>query len=239
MKAPPAPTPLRPRRHTWFFRASNTVSYGRVAGGLERELMAPISVALPLSLIAVLISWALDQLFIGLTLTLVFLVAAVLFNQRKAMRLHAGMKGEKSALKQLLRVPDAAIFNDVLIGRENADQIVVTEQGVFTIEVKNWAEVVVNHHGITSRGKPALKIVPQAKRQAGKVAALIYHKVSPVVVFTSPHARVYVRELEGVTVCTLSQLAPTLTRLRQQATYPLTTRKVDQTIDKLEELTEP
>lgn len=197
-------------------------------------MLAPIKVALPLSLVAVLVAWFLGHLLIGLALVLVFVMGAVLVNRPKAHRLYAGMQGEKRAFAQLLRVPDAAIFNDVMLERENADQIVVTREGVFTVEVKNWAEVLVSRHGVTSRGEGRPQVIQQARRQSGKLAALIRHKVCPIIVFTSPSSRVLVREVDGVAVCHIDALAATVTRLRREAVHPLNDALLERTIDILE-----
>jgi len=210
------------RRHTLLFRASGNRVFGEAGGGLRQQLARPL---LFTSLVAagLLITGLLTgELAFSVLLAAVVILLASAVTAGRRRRLSIGLEGEQRSARQLRRLPDAEVFHDVMLGGENADHILVTAEGVFSVEVKNWAQVRADHGGVTSRTQPKRNVLPQARRQAGKLGQLLRVKVTPVVVFVQPDSVVRVRELEGVAVTTLSRLPATLTRLRCAARYPLT-----------------
>lgn len=235
--APRAQAPS-PRRHTWLFPASGTRVYGVAGGGLQLALLAPMFAALLVAGLVAVAGYLTGHLMVALGLAVLVIWLPLLFNAPRAKRLRAGLHGERLAENQLRRVPDAVIFNDVMLGKENADQVVVTREGIFTVEVKHWADVVADRRGVTSRhGKhhpeQSNRVLAQAARQSAKLSRRLRLPVRPVVVFTHPNARVHVQELDGVTLCRLVALPATITRLRREAHKPLSRSTFDRVVNAL------
>lgn len=96
-----------------------------------------------------------------------------------------GAIGEDRVGRALAQLPTGwRLFHDVSLDGENADHVVVSNRGVFVIEVKNYSGTIrVEPWGVVTRGKRNDKIVRQAQRQAHKLRELLGVEVQPVLVF--------------------------------------------------------
>ena len=229
-------SPSRLRRHTLWLRATNTVSRGTPGGGLQRQLRAPPWAELTVAAAVAGAGFVLGHPLLGSALAAGLLGATHLLAQRPRRRWQAGLAGELAAAQALRRVPDATVYHDVMLGKENADHVVVTPQGVFCIEVKHWAQVHVTARGVTTRGAARPAVLDQARRQAGKLRRALGVPVRPVLVFTVPGARVHVRTLSGVRLTALPGLPATLTALRRERQHPLTAAQVKDVLYRLDTL---
>ena len=224
------------RRHTLLLAASNTRTHGQPGRSLYRQSMRPLLFAAPLTAVAAGVGAVLGQLVPTLSVLVLLVAAAVALTRQRARRNATGRQGERLAARQLARMPDADIFHDVSLGGENADSILLTPEGIYTIEVKNWAQVTAGPGGVFSRGQDRSAVLAQARRQAGKVAQATRARVTPVVVFVRSDARVRSQEVEGVTLTPLRALPSTLTRLRRASHKPLTPRQHEVALQALQAL---
>ena len=96
-----------------------------------------------------------------------------------------GAIGEATVGHALHRLPTGwRVFHDVQLGNENIDHVVVSNRGVFTIEVKNYSGTIkAEPSGIYTHGQRNDRIVRQAWRQAHRLRALLGVDVQPVLVF--------------------------------------------------------
>lgn len=218
------------RRHTLMMVAPGNYVYGTPAGSLHRAQAAQQVQALVAGLgggvIGGALGFAVGQPLLGAVLGFGAFAGVVGAAARNRLgRLRSGAHGEQATAAALRHISDAAVFHDVRIGQENADHVVVTHQGIFVIETKNLAQCQVSRRGLWVRGSERQDIVRQARRQAGKLGAALYVKVTPVVVFVHPSSEVKTTEVYGVHVATLAGLSPLLAKLRRDASQPVPASK--------------
>lgn len=218
--------PIRPRRHTLILPARNNVMRGEAGGGLRRAAARPAQLVLLAAAPTAAIAYAAGEPLAGLAGAGLLSALILGSSAGRRRRLHTGLQGERLAAQALRHLPDAVIHHDVMLGTENADHIVLTRQGIYTVEVKHWAGVTVDRRGVTvtraGQTEPRDAVLTQAKRQSGKLARLLRRPVHPVIVFTQPGSQVRTRELSGVTICTLPTLCASITRLRRRSDSCLT-----------------
>ena len=105
--------------------------------------------------------------------------------QSSIVRFGRGFAGERSVGRALSALPGGwRVFHDVDLGGENADHVVVSSRGVFTIEVKNYSgRISVTPNGLYTHGKRNDLVVKQAWRQAHKLRERLGVEVEPLLVF--------------------------------------------------------
>jgi hypothetical protein len=96
-----------------------------------------------------------------------------------------GAIGENAVGRALQRLPTGwRAFHDVRLDGENVDHVVVSNRGVFSIEVKNYSgKVKIGTAGIIAHGQRNDRIVLQAQRQAHRLRTLLGVDVQPLLVF--------------------------------------------------------
>lgn len=209
------------RSPTRFFRATHNRSHGVPAGGLHAALAHHRLLVTALAA-AVLAGLALlGHPLAGVLTGALLLVAHHLVTRRRQARVRHGAIGEQRAAHQMRRIPDCHVFHDVPLGRENCDHVIVTREGLYSVEVKNHRDVLAQGAGLFIRGRPRPDVLEQARRQAAKLRRLTGLPVRPLVVFVHPATRLRVRELEGVTLTHVTQLPHAVTRLRRSPGTPL------------------
>lgn len=96
-----------------------------------------------------------------------------------------GVIGETTVGLALRELPSGwRVFHDVQLENENIDHVVVSNRGVFTVEVKNYSgALTVSRTGIMTHGQRNDRVVRQAWRQAHRLRELLSVEVQPVLVF--------------------------------------------------------
>ena len=96
-----------------------------------------------------------------------------------------GAIGENFVGRALHRLPAGwRVFHDVQLDHENIDHVVVSNRGVFTIEVKNYSgEMKVGPAGLFTHGQRNDRVVRQAWRQSHRLRMVLDVEVQPVLVF--------------------------------------------------------
>lgn len=209
------------RNPTWLFRATNNHQYGVPAGGLRAALAGPTLVVAAVAAAVLAGLSLLGHPGAGLLASTLLLVAYVLVTRGRRGRLRHGAVGERRAARQMHRLPDCHVFHDVPLGKENCDHVIVTREGIFTVEVKNHRDVLATREGLSVRGRQRPEILSQARREAAKVHRMTRLPVYPIVVFAHPMTQLRVSELDGVVLTQVRHLPGTLTRLRRALHQPL------------------
>lgn len=207
------------RSPTWLLRASNNVTHGEAGGSLRHAAQRPLLLSLPAAGATAAGLTLIGEPLLGvLGAALIFSTVSVVTTHHRTRQL-TGRRGELLTAAALRHLPDAEIFHDVTLGSENADHVVLTAEGVFTVEVKHLYQLRADRHGVTSVTRQQRvdrsQVLSQALRQSAKVARLVQHPVTPVIAFTQPGSQVLVGQLSGVTLCTHRTLCRTLTGLRR------------------------
>lgn len=162
--------------------------YGRAGNTLLRQITLYVVIALVLWLVVYLLMRALLPAFAGFA-WVVALIPVFKFLELTRKDAHAitkGYAGEARAGKLLAGLPEGwRVFHDVNLDGENADHVVVSNRGVFNVEVKNYGGgVLVTQKGLFTHGKRNDKVVKQAWRQVRKLTELLGVEVVPLLVFT-------------------------------------------------------
>lgn len=134
----------------------------------------------------------------------------------KFVRVGKGYVGERSVGKTLSELPAGwRVFHDVQLDGENADHVVVSSRGVFTIEVKNYAgQVKATPSGLYTHGKRNDKIVKQAWRQTHALREQLGVEVEPLLVFCG--GRLEGDAVGRLRVLSLGDLVPHLLSLTER-----------------------
>jgi protein-tyrosine phosphatase len=144
-----------------------------------------------------------------------------------------GAIGENAVGRALQRLPTGwRAFHDVRLDGENVDHVVVSNRGVFSIEVKNYSgKVKIGTAGIIAHGQRNDRIVLQAQRQAHRLRTLLGVDVQPLLVFVGRD--VAVTAMGTLTVMGDSGLVPWLLRRTERALDLETGRRVFTTLESL------
>lgn len=209
------------RSPTWFLRATHNHVHGMPAGGLHAALVHHRLVFTALAAAVLAALSLLGHPAAGVLTSALMLAAHHLVTRRRQARIRYGALGEERAARQMRRIPDCHVFHDVPLGQENCDHVIVTREGVFSVEVKNHRDVLAHGAGLFIRGRPRPDVLSQARREAAKLHRLTGLPVKPLVVFAHPATRLRVRELGGVTLTHVAQLPHAVTRLRRAQGTPL------------------
>ena len=107
--------------------------------------------------------------------------------QNDLRRYGKGFIGEAEVGTVLRALPAGwRVFHDVKLDQENADHVVISSRGVFTVEVKNYAGKINATKGwLYTHGKRNDEVVRQAWRQAYKLRDLLGVEVEPILVFAN------------------------------------------------------
>jgi hypothetical protein len=146
--------------------------------------------------------------FIGVLLTVGLLRDRAM--QRKIVAVGRGAIGEVTVGTALGHLPSGwRGFHDVQLEGENIDHVVVSNRGVFSVEVKNYSgHVAVNGGDIFRNGHRQPKILPQVRRQRAKLMHLVGVDVQPILVFVG--IDVGDHRVGRVIVTSTDRLTPTL-----------------------------
>ena len=133
--------------------------------------------------------------------------------QQNFRRIGKGYLGERAAGKALLDLPTGwRVFHDVQLEGENADHVVVSSRGVFSVEVKNYSgRVIATPNGLFTHGQRNDRIVQQAWRQAHTLRELLGVEVEPLLVFAGGSLKG--RHVGNLRLLTVGELVPYLTSL--------------------------
>lgn len=131
------------------------------------------------------------------------------FRGARFRRAFLGYQGEVQVGRILRRLPrEFYVLSDVDLGGENADFVVVSPSGVYSVEVKNYAlPVQARPDGLYVAGRSKGEILQQARRQAEKLERLFGVRATPVLVFLG---EVRGKGAGGVVVLSARELAPFL-----------------------------
>lgn len=204
------------RPHAWLWTAAGNHQYGQPGGFLQRTLHVQLLQAALAGGLGLLGYLGTGEPFAAVIALVVLAGTHALLHPRRA-RYRAGLYGERAVARELCKVSDAAILHDLALSGENADHVILTHQGAFLIETKNVAHVHANPTGLWVRRRPNHHVTAQATRVARRLSRLMRVPVQPVVVFVHPTTRLWVSEVDGVTLTRLSRLSTTLARLRRNA----------------------
>lgn len=227
---------------------TNTHVYGEAGGSLRETAQAPARARGPRpdwrvivgALVLGLVTDHLGLAVLGVGAYLLFWARGTggrTSKRSRRERNRVGREGELAAARVLDRTPNAHVFHDLDLGGENADSVVLTREGLYCIEVKNYSRAEARPDGIYSHGQKRGQVTAQARRQAGKLGRDTRTKATPVIVLVQPSSRILSPSAEGVTVCALRDLARTLEELRRAAPVPLPDWQFEAALKRLQALT--
>lgn len=195
--------------------------YGRAGKTLLRQLLLQAAFAFG----AWLVAYLLLRLFVPMLAPLAWFIALVpVFKFLKVTRkdrraLSKGYLGEARAGQALRQLPQGwRVFHDVYLDGENADHVIVSPRGVFSVEVKNYGGgILVTNTGLFTHGKRNDKIVKQAWRQSRKLGELLGVEVVPVLAFAGGKVKLESDHVGRLHVLTVGELPAFFSSLHGQA----------------------
>jgi hypothetical protein len=163
--------------------------HGTAGGALMGQLAALGAVVLALGIGAYLLirwfvpAWAPLAPFVGILLALALMRDPTIM--RKFVAVGRGAIGEVTVGAALAQLPSGwRVFHDVQLDGENVDHVVVSNRGVFSVEVKNYSgNIVISGGDIFRNGRRLVTVVPQVRRQREKLMQLVGVDVQPLLIF--------------------------------------------------------
>ena len=150
-----------------------------------------------------------------MALSLVGFGFALMKGMHHVERFYKGARGEERVSWILRGLPDRYhVFNDFLAGNTHVDHVVVGPAGVFSIETKNWRDVVTVEDGCILRNGslPSRPPLTQALKEAALVKTELAKfgwagTVTPVLTFASDTFKSHIAEVRGAVIINSCELA--------------------------------